>query len=159
MTNEALERQLIGLIAADRIYRPISSMSGKLERLRPKLADAIEIPRGTSFTGTRVHARVEVEDRMKARSMSAAVQKYCDDFNKEGKVLTQYIEDERAVSETYLHFGTNPGCRLTQDDYMSVMRSLKFTDAEASALYPQLMAISRKMAKEREETERSILVG
>lgn len=159
MTNETLERQVIELIATDRIYRPISSMAGKLERRRPKLADAIVIPRGTSFTGTRVHARVEVEDRMKARSMSAAVQKYCEDRPAEGKVLTQYIEDERAVSETYLHFGTNPGCRLTQDDYMSVMANLGFAETEASNLYPQLMTISRKMAKEREETERSILVG
>jgi len=33
-----IERQLIELIATDRIDKPISSMSGKLKRAKPKLA-------------------------------------------------------------------------------------------------------------------------
>lgn len=35
------ERQLIELIATDRIEMPISSMSGKLKRQKPKLAQAV----------------------------------------------------------------------------------------------------------------------
>ena len=41
MTNETLERQIIQLIATDRIDIPISSMSGKLKRRKPKLAEAV----------------------------------------------------------------------------------------------------------------------
>ena len=78
MTNETLERQIIQLIATDRIDIPISSMSGKLKRRKPKLAEAVSIPKGTRFNGERVYARVEVEDRMKARTMSDAVAKYCE---------------------------------------------------------------------------------
>ena len=38
--TEQLERQFIEIVAMDRIDRPISSMSGKLKRQKPKLAKA-----------------------------------------------------------------------------------------------------------------------
>jgi hypothetical protein len=52
----------------------------------------------------------------------------------------------------------NPNCRLTADDYMNVMSDLGFTEATARTLYPELMDVSRKMSRQRDE-ERSILVG
>jgi hypothetical protein len=159
MTNETLERQIIQLIATDRIDIPISSMSGKLKRRKPKLAEAVSIPKGTRFNGERVYARVEVEDRMKARTMSDAVAKYCEEHPAEGKVLTQYIEDERAVKEIYLHFGVQEGKRLTAEDYLGVMENLGFSPATARSLYPELMDISRKIQTKREYAERSILIG
>jgi len=134
-------------------------MSGKLKRQKPKLAEAISIPRGTRFNGNRVYARVEVEDRLKARSMSDAVAKYCEEHPAEGRVLTQYIEDERAVKETYLHFGVQEGKRLTAEDYLGVMQNLGFSEATSRSLYPELMDISRKMQAKREYAERSILIG
>ena len=159
MTNETLERQIIQLIATDRIDIPISSMSGKLKRRKPKLAEAVSIPKGTRFNGERVYARVEVEDRMKARTMSDAVAKYCEEHPAEGKVLTQYIEDERAVKEIYLHFGVQEGKRLTAEDYLGVIENLGFSPATARSLYPELMDISRKIQTKREYAERSILIG
>jgi hypothetical protein len=157
--TDTIERKIIQLIAADRIDIPISSMSGKLKRQKPKLAEAISIPRGTRFNGNRVYARVEVEDRLKARSMSDAVAKYCEEHPAEGRVLTQYIEDERAVKETYLHFGVQEGKRLTAEDYLGVMQNLGFSEATSRSLYPELMDISRKMQAKREYAERSILIG
>ena len=134
-------------------------MSGKLKRRKPKLAEAVSIPKGTRFNGERVYARVEVEDRMKARTMSDAVAKYCEEHPAEGKVLTQYIEDERAVKEIYLHFGVQEGKRLTAEDYLGVMENLGFSPATARSLYPELMDISRKIQTKREYAERSILIG
>ena len=158
INRKEIERQIIELVATDRIYIPISSMSGKLERKRPNLARAIEFPK-SGFIGERVFARIEVEDKARARTLSMAVKKYCEDHKKEGEELTQYIEDERAGSETYFCFGMREGCILTQEDYMGVMRNLKFTETESKNLYPQLMVISRKMVRKRKELERSVLIG
>ncbi len=45
MTNN-IERQVIEIIATDRIDIPISSMSGKLKRGKKKLAQALELENG-----------------------------------------------------------------------------------------------------------------
>jgi len=151
------ESQLIELIAADRLDIPVSSLSGKLKRMKPKLADAIELPTGR-YEGQRVYARIEVEDRMKARTMSEAVSEFCEEYPAQGQVLTQMIEDKRAIKETHLHFGMYEGCRLTADDYLGVMANLGFTEAQARTLYEPLMDASRRIARKRDE-ERTILIG
>ena len=48
------EKQLIELIATDRIDKPISSMSGKLKRAKPKLAKALELQDGDLYESERV---------------------------------------------------------------------------------------------------------
>jgi hypothetical protein len=53
----------------------------------------------------------------------------------------------------------NEGCRITSNDYMGVMTDLGFTEATARDLYPELMDVSRNLAKQRDEGERSILVN
>ena len=75
-TNEPLERQVIQLVAADRFAIPINSIAGKLDRMKPKLAEALALPNG-KYNGNRVYARVEVEDNLKSRRMSEAVAAYC----------------------------------------------------------------------------------
>ena len=56
--EENIERQLIEIIATDRIDKPISSMSGRLKRAKPKLARSVELDSGDSFEGDRTYARV-----------------------------------------------------------------------------------------------------
>lgn len=158
MTNENLEKRVIGLIAADRLDIPISSLSGKLKRMKPKLANAIELPTGR-YDGQRVYARVEPEDKMKARTMTEAVDAFCTEYPKYGEILTRMIEQERSVREVHLYFGMQEGCRLTSEDYLAVMSSLGFTESQANALYTPLMDASRSISKKRAEGERSILVG
>jgi len=58
-----------------------------------------------------------------------------------------------------MYFGMHEGRRLTAEDYMGVMRDLGFSDGVAANLYPELMDISYKMARKRDETERRILIG
>ncbi len=156
MTSETLERQLIQLNAMDRIEIPISSMSGKLKRAKPKFAQSLDLPNGR-YAGERVYARVEFEDKLKARQMKEAVAEFCEEHPTYGEILTQKIEDKRSVRETHMYFGVNPGCRLTADDYLGVMSDLGFTEAQSRALYEPLINTSRKIARSRSE-ERSVLI-
>jgi len=158
MTNETLERQLIGLVAADRFEIPISSMSGKLKRMKPKLAQEISFP-GNNYNGERVYARVNTQATTEtARTMREAINYFAEQFPRHGKILNGLIEESRAAKETTLYFGVNPGCRLTADDYLGVMANLGFTEAQARTLYSPLIETSRAIAKKRDE-ERSILIG
>lgn len=154
------EAQVIELIATDRIYVPVSSMKGKLEKARPTLAKALGLQDGESFDGARVHARVESDDTtMKARTIREAVDQFSAEYPRHGKILEGYIAETRAAKETHLYFGVNAGSRLTTDDYMQVMTGLGFTEITARNLYPELMAVSRNLTRRRGEDERSVLIG
>lgn len=154
---ENIERQLIELIATDRIDKPISSMSGKLKRAKPKLAKAIDLKR--SFEGDRAYARIEDGDRMVTRGMRDGIKVFAEAHPKYGEILNEIIEEERAKRETHLYFGMQDGCRLTSADYMGVMTNLGFSEATSERLYGELMDVSYKLARARKETERRILIG
>ena len=51
------ETKLLELIAMDRIEIPISSMSGKLKRQKPKLAGEIDLQGKAKYQGERCYAR------------------------------------------------------------------------------------------------------
>ena len=95
---------------------------------------------------------------MKARGMANAIEDFAQQYPRHGNILRGMIAEERQVRETYLHFGLNPDKRLTADDYIGVITSLGFTEATARNLYPELMDVSRKISKKRDE-DRSILIG
>ncbi len=157
--NEGLERQVIELIAADRLHIPVSSMNNKLQKMKPKLAKAIVLPdEETRYAGDRVYARIESKDTMKARGMKEAMVLFGEQYPRHGKILEGMIEEERAKRETHLYFGVQEGSRLTDKDYMGVMGNLGFSEVSAQNLYPILMGVSRNMSKKREE-ERSVLIG
>lgn len=155
-----LERQIIELIATDRIHIPISSMEGKLKRQKPKIAKEIDLSEhDDNFVGERVYARIETDDTtQKARSMSEAVNRFAEKYSRHGKILKGMIEETRQAKESNLYFGINSGCRLTTDDYLGVLTNLGFSDVRARGLYEDLIAISRNLSKKRDE-ERSILIG
>ena len=125
--NEELERRVIALVAADRMDIPVSSMSGKLKRMKPKLAHTIILPDGRkSYEGERVHARVKDENLQKAKGMKEGVETFCERYPQYGKILQGMIEEKREVRESHLYFGMNEGRRLTAEDYMTVMADLGF---------------------------------
>jgi len=158
MINKTLERQVIELIAADRIFITASSIDNKLKRMRPKLAQAIELPRN-QYSGQRVYARIKEEDETgKARTISEAVDTFSARYPKYGQILNGLIAEKRTAKETNMYFGVNPGCRLTAEDYLGVMANLGFTEARARNLYEPLIESSRAIARKRDE-ERSILIG
>lgn len=156
MTNE---RQVLELIATDRLHIPISSISGKLKRREPKLAQELGLVEGRPFIGERAYARVETENKDKARRLADAVAAYCVDRPREGAILQGYIAETRVEAETHVYFGMHPGARLTQADYLGVMTDLGFSNGSAMALYEPLMEASRSISRKRDEGERSVLIG
>lgn len=156
--NELTEKMVIRLIATDRLEIPISSLSGKLKREKPKLAGNIPMPESGIYNGDRVYARVVSEDLMKARTMKEAVAEFAQQYPSHGKVLYGKIAEKRLQKETHLYFGTRAGCKLTADDYMGVMTDLGFTEIRSRELYPELMNVSRNLSRKRDE-ERRVLIG
>ena len=155
-----IERQIIELIATDRIDRPISSMSGKLKRAKPKLGKGIDLSNYEgNFEGDRVYAKINDRDQMKARGMRDGIDVFSEAYPRHGKILNGMIEEKRASKEKHIYFGMHEGCRLTSDDYMGVMSGLGFTETTSRGLYKELMDISHKMARKRGESGRSVLIG
>ncbi len=154
-----LEEQIIGLIAMDRVEIPISSMSGKLKRQKPKLAKDIDLSdyKG-KYQGERAYARIESEDLEVARGMKDGIDEFSKRHPKYGAELQEIIDEKRTERETHLYFGLNEGSRLSEADYIGVMRSLGYSEAGARSLYPELISVSRKISKKRDE-ERRILIG
>jgi len=156
MENEEIERQLVELIATDRIDIPISSMSGKLKRKKPKLAKSIYLEK--AYSGERVFARMDEEDSSKARGMKEGVALFKEQYPGYGEKLQMLIDEQRKYRDISLVYGMQPGKLIPAQDYLAVMKSLGFSPATAEGLYPELIDISRKLSKKREEAERSILI-
>jgi hypothetical protein len=152
------ERKVLELIAEDRIDIPLSSMGQKLRKV--KMANAGEIADivGTRFDGERSYAFVTYEDKSRARGMKEAIAEFEQEYPKYGVILRGKIEEKRVRREEHLYFGLFPGCKLTSDDYMGVMRDIGLSETTAKSLYPDLMDISRKLSKARNE-DRSLIVG
>ncbi|MEK6848521.1 MAG: hypothetical protein AABX65_02730, partial [Nanoarchaeota archaeon] len=83
--KELVEKQIVKLIAADRIEIPISSMSGKLKRLKPKLANMIDLTEYyNKFAVERCYAHIVEEEGMKARGMSQVIDVFCEKHQQYG---------------------------------------------------------------------------
>lgn len=157
-----MEEKIIHLIAQDRIEIPLSSMYQKTKKSKATeakdLASLLSEMHGEKFVGERVFAYVKTEDKERARGMKEAIAEFCEEFPKYGKILQGKIAEKRVIAEEHLYFGVNPNKRLCNEDYLEVMRSLGLTESTARALYPELIEISRKLSRAREE-ERSVIVG
>lgn len=155
-----MERKILELITRDRLELPLSSIEQKLRRTRTKIAKNISeyCKNDSRFVGERSYAFSETEDKERARGMKEAVAEFSEDFPKYGKILQGKIAEKRTKAEKHLYFGMNEGCRLTAEDYLGVMQSLGLSERVSRALYPELMEVSRKLSKARNE-DRSVIVG
>jgi len=156
--DEDLEDDILELIAMDRLAIPISSMSAKLKRQQPELAKEIDLGDKRQYQGQRCYARIEDKNLEKARTLSEGIKLFSKKYPEYGDKLKEIIKQKREVKETHLYYGMNKGCILTEADYIGVMQSLGFTETTARSLYPELMAVSRSLAKKRKE-ERKIMIG
>lgn len=154
-----MEKQILELIARDRIEIPLSSMDNKLRRLKSASAKDLAGKLGSDrFDGERTYAFVETEDKDRARGMKEAIAEFSEEFPKYGEIIRGKIAEKRAISEEHLYFDIKPGCKLTSSDYVHVMTDLGLSEGTAKGLYPDLMDVSRKLERKRNE-ERSIIVG
>ena len=156
--KQELEGRLIEIVAVDRIYKPITSIDGKLKRRREKLTADFPMATGKTYNGDRVYARVEESETMKARGMSAAIDEFAKKFPRYGEILRGMIAEKRVVREKNLIFRMQEGRILSSKDYLGVLLDLGFTPSTAESLYPELVEISRKLSKKRAEQERVIML-
>ncbi len=155
-----MENEIIELIARDRLEIPLSSMYQRLKRMKKTDAEGlVERLKICSFEGKRVRAHLAYEDKERARGMKEAVAEFSLEFPKYGTILQGMIAEKRIQSEEHVYFGMREDCRLTADDYMGVMTSLGLSEGSARSLYPDLMDISRKLKRARQEGARSVIVG
>lgn len=159
MKDEQLEQQIVQLVANDRVFIPVSSLDNKLKKVRPKLAREVPLGVNESYDGERVFAYVEADDTTKARGMKEGIDLFAEQFPRYGSILKGMIEEKRAEREINLYFGLQDGRKLTSEDYVGVLQNLGFSETTSRALYPELINVSRKLSKQREEGTRSILVG
>lgn len=156
-----MERQVIGLIAQDRLELPLSSMDQKLRRGRlaqaKKIADSIGV--GNSVEDERVFAYVEEDVRERARGTKQAIAEFETEFPKYGAILRGKIAEKRAKRDVHLYFGVNAGKKLTRDDYVQAMVDSGLTPHVAHMIYPVLMDVSRRLDSARDHETRSIVVG
>ena len=157
-----MERKILELIAGDRLDIPLSSMHQKLAKSKKNsaenIADVLASINNRRFDGERVYAKVKDEDKERARGMKEAIEEFDEEFPKYGKILRGKIIEKRIKREKHLYFGINEGCKLTSEDYGGIMMGLGLSERVALNLYPEIMEISRKLEKARDE-ERSIIVG
>ncbi|MBS3090016.1 hypothetical protein J4461_04045 [Candidatus Pacearchaeota archaeon] len=154
-----MESEIIQLIARDRLEIPLSSMYQKVKRVKKKDAGNLAEKLGSAqFAGERTYAFVESEDKERARGMKEAIAEFAQEFPKYGQILIGKIAERRVIAEEHLYFGVNPGCRLTTDDYITALQSTGLSEKVSRELYPDLIKVSRKLAKASEE-KRSVIVG
>ncbi|MBM3233417.1 MAG: hypothetical protein FJY98_01575 [Candidatus Liptonbacteria bacterium] len=157
-----MQNEFIELIARDRIEIPLSSMYQKMKKskqaLARDLANRVKDLDGSEFESERIFAYVDRENKEKARGMKEAIAEFSAEHPEHGAILQRKVEEKRKIAEEHLYFGVNTGCRLTTDDYISVMRDLGLSETVARNLYPDLINVSRKLAKAREE-DRRVIVG
>lgn len=157
-----MEEQIIALIAHDRLEIPLSSMYQKIKRAKQRdaknLALSVKVTDSHEFEGSRAYAYVDKENKEKARGMKEAIKQFSTEYPQHGAILEEMIKEKREIAEEHMYFGVQTGCRLTTEDYIAVLCSTGLSESTAKAMYPDLINVSRKLAKEREE-ERSIIVG
>ena len=157
-----MQKNIIGLIAEDRIELPFSSFRNKLQKRKltvaRDLADALGGV-GSSFSDGRVYARVEAKDRSLARGMKEAIAEFSEEYPAYGNILKGKVAEKRGSREEHLYFGMEENSRLSGSDYLEVLKDLDISEHQAHRMYPALMESSRRLHYARDKTERSIIVG
>lgn len=154
-----IETYVRHLVATDIMCKPLSSLSGKVDRRKEKTAREISsLLKNDYEIGERVFARIETRDEEKARTLREGI----DAFNKEyptyGKILEGKIAEKRTKNNKYLVFGIAEGYQLGREDYIRVMKDLGLNEDAACAMYPHLKEVSDQLGKAKEQAERSILL-
>jgi len=157
-----MQKNIIDLIAKDRIELPLSSFRNKLQKRKLDAAMDLAIVLGgvsSFYSDGRVYARVEAKDRNLARGIKEAIAEFSEEHPKYGAILENKIAVKRRFREEHLYFGMEDDSRLCGDDYLVVMKDLGMSEHQAHIMYPALMESSRKLHYARDKKERSIIVG
>jgi len=154
------EKAVRKLVAINDLKTPFSSLYQKAKKIENEFALGIQnyVAQGADF-GNSIQARVEKEENQKARGMREGIAEFEKKYPRHGKILNGLIEEKRTEKEIYLRYDLNNGYNLADSEYVSVMRDIGLTDAEAGSMYSRLIEISSRLKKKKEEGLRSILIG
>ncbi len=155
------EKQIIRLIAMDRIDVTLSSLDNKLRKQRSNLAEEVaeDVGKQSEFVGKRTYARTDVKDKRLARGMKVAIEEFEKEFPLYGKILRKKIAEKRDLREEHLYFGTRDSSRIAGQDYLEVLTDLGISEHQAHMMYPLVIEASRKIQQARNNQERSAIVG
>lgn len=154
-----IETYVRHLVATDIIYRPLSSLGGKADRRKEKMAKEIsDLLKGDCETGERIFARIEKRDEEKARTLREGIDAFKKEYPKYGEILEGKITSKRTKNNKYLVFGISEGYQLGREDYIRVMKDLGLSEDASCAMYPHLKELSDTLGKAKEQSERTILL-
>jgi hypothetical protein len=154
-----VEKFVRWLIASDIVYRPLKSLGEKgIRRLDKTAKEISSLLKEEEEIGERVFARVERRDEDKARTLREGVNEFVEKYPEHGEILKTIIKKKRRKHNKYLAYGLQEGFKLGEEDYVRVMMDLGFERREAASVYPHILAISERLKKAKEQTERSILL-
>ncbi len=150
-----IDKEIMKIVALDRVHVPFSSAEGKLKRRREKAVSGLDRDDVLEFSGERAYARIEDKSDSKKRGYEGAVKLFCEKHPKLADELNELVEEQVTKKEERLYFGMHPGARINPGMYEEVMSDIGFTPGEARAVYPTIVEASRRIVKAR-GIERSV---
>ncbi|MBI2046707.1 hypothetical protein HYT26_00890, partial [Candidatus Pacearchaeota archaeon] len=100
----------------------------------------------------------EKPEEMKARTQNEGIDEFCKKYPQYGKILNGLIEEKRMGRCNYLVYRLKEGYKLSEEDYVKVIRDLGFDEREAAAIYSHILSYSERVGKAGESNERTILL-
>lgn len=154
-----LENRVRELVGSDILYRVLESFGEKGSyRLRKRSKEIAQLLKKDKLKG-RFFARIETDSELRARGIREGIEAFKRRHHKYGEILENLIEEERLKRNRYLVYGLNSRYRLSEREYLQVMKDLGFETRESSALYPHILAISERLGNADVHDERKILIG
>jgi len=157
-----IEKYVRWMVASDILYRTLNNLGEKgIRRLDKTAKNIFDLLEKKEEIGSRVIARIEELDEMKARTTKEGINEFCKKYPKYGAILKELIEEKRLKRNKYLIYGLKSDYKLSEEDYIQVIMDLGFDKREASAIYPHILSYAQNKVKEgkaAENLERKILL-
>jgi len=155
-----LENRVRRLIAADITYRVLKNLGDKgVRRLDKRAAEIVNLLDAGEEPNNRFYVRIEKIEEEKAKTMREGIDAFKKRYSGYGKILEGLIAEKRMKKNKNLVYGLNEGYNLSEEDYVQIMIDLDFERREASAIYPHILAISKRLERANEQSERTILLS
>ena len=155
-----LESRVRRLIAGDITYRVLKNLGNKgVRRLNKRAAEITDLLDKGEEPNNRFYVGIEKIEKEKARTLREGINAFKKEHPGYGKILEGLIAKKRIKRNKNLIYGLNEGYKLSEEDYVLIMRDLGFERREASAIYPHILAISKRLERANEQSERTILLS
>ena len=153
-----LESRVRRLVSADILYRTLKSLGERgVRRLDKRSEEIVQLL--DEEENQRFFLKIEEIGEERARTLREGIDKFKEEYPRQGEILEQCISSKRTERNKYLIYGIRRGFHLAEEDYLQVMMDLGFERREASSIYPHILSISRRLKKADEHKKRSTLIS